>query len=104
MSTSATIKIEGGKNFALYKHFDGYPEATLKWLEKFNKEFTENRGNDISYKKAQLVRSSIKDAEEFNLDASEYTGWGIFDDSDECYVEFEYTLMADGSVKTIAVD
>jgi|GEM_PF-6721745 len=75
MSTSAVIIVPGIKCF-LYKHFDGYPKATLDWLVKFNRVFTKQRGIDPQYKMAQLIRSSVIMAEEFKLDRSHYTGWG----------------------------
>lgn len=98
MATRAIIKVEGVNNCALYKHWDGYPSGTLPWLEKFNKEFTEKRGNDPSYKMAQLLRSSVKMAEEFGLDDSDFTGWGVVGRNDDMGQEFEYLLNADGTV------
>lgn len=97
MSTNAVITIKNFPGFALYKHWDGYPEATLAWLEKFNKEFVENRGNDLQYKAAQLIRSSVFDQEEFDLDESRYTGWGVL--TQPTCGHFNYVLMPDGSVK-----
>lgn len=98
MATRASIKVEGIDFAKLYKHWDGYPEATLGWLESFNKDFETNRRNNPSYKFAQLVRSSSRLAEEFNLDKSIYTGWGIESFNQEMSIDFEYTLKADGSV------
>ena len=40
MGTSASIKVEGIDFAEVYKHFDGYPENTLPFLEYFNKDFT----------------------------------------------------------------
>lgn len=97
MSTSALIKVEGVDYAELYKHWDGYPEATLEWLEHFNEDFTKNRGNDPEYKFAQLVRSSIREADYFNLDNNPYTGWGVVEpESWDC--DFLYVLNKDGSV------
>jgi len=97
MSTTAIISIEGFKNFHLYKHWDGYPEATLKWLETFNKQFIENRGAEFEnqYKAAQLVRSSV-----IMRDPSQYTGWGIVTD-DNWYADYHYILKLDGAVEVI---
>lgn len=95
MSTSAVIKVPG-VNVFLYKHFDGYPKATLPWLEAFNHEFTKRRGIDPQYKMAQLVRSSVFMAAEFRLDKSCITGWGIVDSS--IMGEYIYILNDDGSV------
>lgn len=39
MATRAVIKIEGVNFAQIYKHWDGYPEATLPWLEAFNSSF-----------------------------------------------------------------
>jgi len=79
MATRALIKIEDSelKDIAVYKHFDGYPEATLPWLEYFHKKFLDNRGWDPQYEFAQLLRSSAWDAAKFNLDNSKETGWGV---------------------------
>jgi hypothetical protein len=107
MGTRAIIKIQGEDSLRIYKHWDGYPEGLLPWLVAFNKKFTEKRGNDPTYKAAQLLRDSVRSAEEFNLDPSEFTGWGlttakrgeIFD----MWQEYEYTLMLDGTVKVESV-
>ena len=77
MSTRAIIKIQGFKVCEIYKHYDGYPEATLPWLEAFNKKFAAERGDDPRYKFAQLLRSSAFDCGEFGLDESRTTGWGV---------------------------
>ena len=98
MATRATIKVEGVNFVKVYKHWDGMPSATLPWLENFNKEFTEKRGDDPSYKFAQLLRSSAFDSEEFNLDQSKETGWGVVKFGDSCGENYEYILKTDGSV------
>ena len=98
MATRATIKIEGFAAAKIYKHWDGYPEATLEWLETFNKDFAENRGIDPTYKFAQLLRSSTRDAEKFELDTSLYTGWGVVRYAEDWGQEFEYTLHGNGKV------
>jgi hypothetical protein len=100
MSTNAIIRVEGLGFCALYKHWDGYPKATLPWLEEFNKTFTAERGNDASYKMAQLIRSSERMGDEFDLDRSTTTGWGVVMGVGEGrYKDFIYTLKADGSVE-----
>ena len=103
MATRAAIKIEGVKFAKVYKHYDGYPSATLKWLEDFNKDFHENRGNDPEYKFAQLLRNSAIAAKEYQLDESKYTGWGVVGYSEDLSEEFEYKLMKDGTVEYIKV-
>lgn len=70
----------------------------LPWLEEFNKEFTEKRGDDISYKMAQLLRSSALLAEKFNLYNDPLLGYGIIDYSENSGEQFEYTLKSDGTV------
>ncbi len=97
MSTNASIKVSGVNYCKVYKHWDGYPEATLPFLKKFNKEFTEKRGVDPEYKMAQLLRATSKYGESFGLDMSEDTGWGVvgFNDYNGSY---EYILEDDGSV------
>jgi hypothetical protein len=99
MGTRAIIKIEGYNGGCVYKHWDGYPEGMVPWLEDFNKDFTEKRGNDHPYKLAQLVRSSVRLGEKHGLDDNNYTGWGIYPIGVDMGQEYEYTLMNDGSVK-----
>ena len=102
MGTRAIIKVEGVPYAGVYKHYDGYRDATLPWLEKFNREFTDNRGAEPDYKFAQLLRSSARDAEEFGLDPSVFTGWGLVKltrgKADDHWQEYEYTLKKDGTV------
>jgi len=100
MGTSAIIKVEGLGlgDIGVYKHWDGFPDATMPWLEAFNKKFTEMRGDDPQYKIAQLLRSSARDSEEFDLDASYSTGWGIVD-TNQCAADYTYTLMRNGTVQ-----
>jgi hypothetical protein len=103
MATRCCVKIEGTKIAKLYKHWDGGPDSTLPWLEDFNKDFAKYRGVDADYKFAQLVRSSIRDAEEYGLDSSKHTGWGIVDYNDNCGAEYEYTLLENGEVECVEV-
>jgi len=101
MATPATVQLEGYKVAKLYKHWDGYPDGTLKWLEDFNKDFVENRGDDDEYKFAQLIRSSAFDCEKYHLDPSRHTGWGVLPLSSKCGAQYKYRLMKDGSVKIL---
>lgn len=96
MATSAVIIIEGFNAACVYKHHDGYPEGTLPWLEEFNKDFTEKRGNDTEYKFAQLLRSSERDAEKYRMCTDKHTGWGVC--AGLCEGSYTYTLKADGTV------
>lgn len=98
MATRCTIKIEGIDYAKVYKHWDGYPDATLKWLEDFNRNFSKNRGDDPAYKLAQLLRSSIRACSIYNLDPSQYTGWGVIGINEDWCQEFEYILHKEGSV------
>lgn len=98
MSTPAVIKIDGYKVAKLYKHWDGYPSSTLAWLEDFNKQFIEKRGEDLPYHFAQLVRSSALMGEKYRLDLSTETGWGVYGYNDNIDGTYEYTLNMDGSV------
>ena len=94
---TAKITVEGNAQICLYKHFDGDPESTLPWLEWFNKDFTSERGDDPEYKLAQLIRSSVRDCQKFNLDPSIYTGWGVgLSKNFDC--NFAYILHKDGTV------
>jgi len=97
MGTSCIIKVQENKTAVLYKHWDGYPEATLNWLKDFNETFVKNRGDDSPYKLAQLVRSSLADAEKYGLDASRETGWGLYPEGEISGV-YTYILNKDGSV------
>lgn len=98
MATRAIIKIEGCYYACIYKHWDGYPDGLLAWLESFNKDFAENRGNDPQYKFAQLLRDSVRNEKDFNLDSSRYTGWGVYPLPCGAGQGYEYTLHTNGSV------
>lgn len=104
MATRATIYVDGIDTVKVYKHWDGNPEATLPWLEAFNKAFTEERGDEPDYKFAQLLRSSASDARKYQLDSSPHTGWGVVDISDDVGEEHEYHLLVDGTVKHLPVE
>lgn len=105
MATRATIYVDGIDTVKVYKHWDGYPDATLPWLEDFNKSFTEGRGfDDPQYKFAQLLRSSIRDADKHGLDPAHLTGWGVVPITHDCGAEHEYHLLADGTVKHLPVE
>ena len=98
MATRATILIEGVNFAKVYVHWDGYPSHQLPWLKAFNKEFTNQRGEDPEYKFAQLLRHTVKMADEYTLDDSEFTGWGVVGYNDNCGAEYEYVLRARGRV------
>jgi len=98
MSTNAIIEVEGIGYAKVYKHWDGDEESTLPWLTKFNKDFAASRGDDPEYKMAQLLRSSARDAKEFNLDDSIHTGWGLVAFGDDFEGFITYTLHSDGTV------
>ena len=100
MSTNAVIRVAGFKTGELYKHWDGYPDSTLPWLEKFNKDFAAQRGDDAPYKFAQLIRSSAFDGKDFHLDEARYTGWGVFPSGSSHY-DYLYILNVDGTVKVV---
>jgi len=98
MSTNCVIKVEDVKYAKVYKHWDGYPSATYRWLYNFNKNFTRKRGEDPTYKFAQLLRSSARDSSIYNLDDSDVTGWGVVPYDDDYSVDYTYILKKDGSV------
>jgi hypothetical protein len=88
----------------VYKHWDGYPKAVYPWLRDFNIEFKKERGDDVQYKFAQLLRSSARDAKKYDLDDSEFTGWGVVacsEDKSDYGAEFQYILKLDGTVGVI---
>ena len=71
----------------------------------FNDDFEKNRGGDPNYKLAQLIRSSIRDAEKYNLDNNKYTGWGIFNAMDHNMdADYIYVLKLDGDVTFRSTD
>ena len=96
MSTRALIKVEG-LNIALYKHYDGYPDGILPWLEDFYKTFFSKRKDDSSYCLAQLIRSTTNPR--YKLVPSDITGYGIVMATDDCGQEYEYTLTAKGTIE-----
>tara|TARA_R100001015_G_C4519415_1_gene88837 strand:- start:137 stop:448 length:312 start_codon:yes stop_codon:yes gene_type:complete len=98
MATRCTIKVEGIDSVKVYKHYDGYPEATLEWLSWFNEDFTDKRGDDPEYKIAQLLRSSVRDSKTYGLGQSKHTGWGILPMDNDAGEDFEYVLHKDGNV------
>ena len=97
MSTRALIRIEGN-DVALYKHQDGYPDATLEWLETFHKDFLAKRGVDPIYEFAQLVRSTTR----LGSNEDNYLGWGVVpfskDNPDSMGAVYLYTLKDSGEV------
>jgi len=98
MGTCAVIHIQDVEYAEVYKHFDGYPEDTLPWLIKFNERFLRIRGDENTYKFAQLLRSSVEMQEEFNLDPSLDSSWGV-SEYGENFADYRYVLMNDGTVK-----
>lgn len=98
MATRAVIIIEDINYCKVYKHWDGYKDATMPWLEAFNKRFAELRGKDPNYKLAQLLRDSAFNAVKYGLDTSTETGWGIIPYDADYGQEFTYTLHHDGTV------
>lgn len=101
MSTRAVIGIEGNQYAMVYKHSDGYPSGTLPWLLDFNADFTKVRGDDPDYKMAQLVRSTVTMAEDYDLQNDDYLGWGIVSYENpigDVWINYWYQLNGDGSV------
>ena len=97
MATRSTISIEGMTPI-VYKHWDGYPKAMIPWLTEFNKTFTKKRGDDPSYKFAQLLRSSVMEADKYQLDNDKFTGWGVIESFQDLGQEYNYLLKTDGSI------
>ena len=98
MATSATIRIQDFNLCEVYKHWYGNPESILKWLQDFNRDFVKNMGHDPEYKLAQLLRSSVRDAEKYDLDITDlHTGWGVFP-INGIESQYTYTLNTNGSV------
>lgn len=102
MSTNACIIVEGISYAKVYKHWDGGVDNTLPWLTKFAEEFYNDRGSDPQYMFAQLLRSSVRDADEFKLDDSKVTGWGIVDRG--ATFEYNYIVHKNGKVSCYTID
>lgn len=99
MATRSTIKVKGN-DLTIYKHWDGSPESTLPWLKDFTKKFIENRGDDEIYFVAQLLRSSVRDAETYQLDDSEFTGWGVIGGDEDFGAAYTYFInLEKGTIK-----
>ena len=98
MATRATIAVKGVDYVKIYKHFDGYPEGMIEWLTDFNDRFNKERGDDPQYKFAQLLRFSSKYSKKYNLDESEYTGYGVVPIDADCGEQYEYKLYNDGVI------
>lgn len=100
MATRSTIKIEGVNYAKIYKHWDGYPDGMVDWLNEFNADFNKQRGDDPEYKFAQVLRFAQREGERFNLDMNKHTGWGVVPFDNDCWEEYEYILTSTG-VKVI---
>ena len=98
MSTSCTIAVDDVNYAKVYVHWDGYPSHMMPWLENFNKDFVDHRGFDPQYKFAQLLRSSVFNKDDYGLDPSKYTGWGVVPFNEDQGVSYEYTLHPNGLV------
>lgn len=106
MATRSTIKIEGLKFAKLYKHWDGYPEAMMPFLTKFNEDFTKTAVKGVdepTYKLAQLIRATERLKDEFNLDDSIDSGYAVVRFNEVERGEYEYVLKKDGSVSFVKV-
>lgn len=110
MSTRSVIRFKNDEvGSMIYKHWDGYPSATIPWLVDKVKTFTEKRGNDYTYFAAYILKSVLVDAEKYGLDDSPLTGWGLFKDNkeknkvvkDSFGVDYVYTIDLDA--KTIKI-
>jgi hypothetical protein len=97
MATRAIIHMDD-KTIGIYKHWDGYPEATLPWLEEFHEDFLKNQGWDPEYELAQLLRSTVRFQKKYGLDNDLYTGWGITTLEDASWIDYVYTLQKDGLI------
>jgi len=98
MGTRSVIQVEGVNFVQVYKHWDGYPSAMLPWLKDFNETFTKNRGDDPTYKFAQLLRSSAFDCSKFDLGSDRETGWGVVEFGCDAGQDYTYVLKKDGTV------
>lgn len=111
MSTRCQIVIKDGESFnpiKIYKHSDGYPNGVLPTLEPFIKDFVVNRGPDVEYCLAQIVRHfAVKDFVRNDKkevpSSSRYIGWGL---DTELHGDIEFLYIVDlsqgGNVETIS--
>lgn len=107
MSTRSVIRFKNDEvGTMIYKHWDGYPSATIPWLCTKIKEFTEVRKNDYSYFFAYVLKNIFNDAKEFGLDDSKFTGWGLLkhDDRAARSLGVDYVYTVDLENKTIAIN
>lgn len=95
MSTRCQIQVKGSP-ILIYKHSDGYPEGVLPVLEPFVKAFSDNRGNDVEYCLAQIVRT-------FALEYDPETrlkGWGL---DLVLHEDIEYLYVVDAAKGSVEV-
>lgn len=99
MGTSASVRIET-LNVELYIHYDGYPSNIMPWVESFHARFLAERGWDAEYEFAQLIRSSVFDADQFNLSKDKTCGFGVnvISDYNSYNTNYTYVLMKDGTI------
>jgi len=100
MLNPTVVRINGFNTIEIYIHRVISQDLFLKWLNEFNSGFAKQRGNDSSYKFAQLLRSSVFDADKFALDKNILYGWEVLktNSADESYFDYLYVLNNDGTV------
>jgi hypothetical protein len=101
MATRCQIQVKGSP-ILIYKHNDDYPEGVLPTLEPMVKAFSENRGNDIEYCLAQIIRrfaiADFKDDPEYTQKT--FTGWGL---DCEIHGDIEYFYVVDAAKGSVTV-
>lgn len=70
MSTRCQIGVKGSK-VLIYKHCDGYPSEVLPTLVPIMRRFREERGDEVEYAIAQIMRAFARRDEERRKDRYE---------------------------------
>lgn len=98
MSTRTQIKVKGSPVY-IYKHHDGYPDYILKVLQPMLKKHLEERGNDIEYAVANIMK--VFAIEEYDLfKEQKMAGYGV---GIELHGDIDYLYLVDLNEKSIIV-
>lgn len=97
MSTHARIDVEGSE-VCIYKHCDGYPEATLDPLKQFVKDFFTGRGDDPPYFIAQFLMKVAGHEEPYSK-PDYFIGWGVHPRCADVGEDYRYTVKRTGAIE-----
>lgn len=96
----AVVRVQGLPQVELFVHRVISVDLFEEWLREFNEAFCNERGFDPQYKFAQLLRSSVFDADKFAIDTNCIYGWEVLP---QCNIEdsshdYLYILNNDGTI------